>query len=123
MTSRFESRVVKAEQQSGCSLPQAAGEPEAPLDWATRIGQSALGIAKLDPWQSELLVSTLKRICVLTTRQAGKTATCALLAAHIASQGGLALIFSPTQRQSGIMHRRVHECLLADGQTLTAESA
>jgi hypothetical protein len=56
----------------------------------------------LDPWQAEVLVSDHKRILVNCHRQSGKSTVGALKALHRAlyRPGSLALIFSPSLRQS-----------------------
>jgi hypothetical protein len=63
-----------------------------------------------DPWQAELLRSTADRVLMLCSRQAGKTTTAAFMALHTAiyrRPGGLVIIVSPSQRQSGEIFRTV----------------
>ncbi len=57
---------------------------------------------ELDPWQRDVLISDHKRILVNCHRQSGKSTVGALKALHRAvyRPGSLALIFSPSLRQS-----------------------
>ena len=69
----------------------------------------ALGI-DLDPWQAKLLASDSKRDILSCSRQVGKS-TAALLALHEALYvpGSVAVLVSPTQRQSSELFRKVTE--------------
>jgi hypothetical protein len=63
-----------------------------------------------DPWQAELLRSNADRVLMLCLRQAGKTTTAAFMALYTAiyrRPGGLVIIVSPSQRQSGEIFRTV----------------
>jgi len=63
-----------------------------------------------DEWQAELLRSDADRILMLCSRQAGKTTTAAFMSLHTAiyrRPGGLTIIVSPSQRQSGEIFRTV----------------
>lgn len=55
-----------------------------------------------DPWQASVLRSTAPRLCLLCSRQAGKSTVSAVLALHTAlySPGSLVLLFAPSQRQA-----------------------
>jgi hypothetical protein len=80
-----------------------------------------------DPWQTELLTSTARKILLLASRQAGKSTTTALLALHIAAYtpGALVLLVSPSQRQSSELFRKVlsHHRVLDEAPEIAAESA
>lgn len=60
-----------------------------------------------DPWQTALLRGESKRMLLLCSRQSGKSTTAAALALREALlyPGSLVLLLSPTQRQSGELHR------------------
>src|SRR5262249_36885263 len=63
-----------------------------------------------DEWQAELLRSDADRILMLCSRQAGKTTTAAFMSLFTAiyrRPGGLVIIVSPSQRQSGEIFRTV----------------
>ena len=70
-----------------------------------------------DPWQAELLRSPAKQIAVCCSRQAGKSTTTAILAAHTAlfQPGALILLTSPSQRQASELLKRIHGVLSAPG--------
>ena len=70
-----------------------------------------------DPWQRRLLRSTAPRILINVTRQGGKSTTVGALAAHAAhyTPGALVLCLSPSQRQSGELHRKVKDSLAVLG--------
>ena len=81
-----------------------------------------------DPWQVELLRSSADRVLMLCSRQAGKTTTAAFMALYTAiyrRPGGLVIIVSPSQRQSGEIFRTVmaHHANLKDVPELKAVSA
>ena len=61
-----------------------------------------------DPWQSAVLRSDADRQLLLAARQSGKSSTTAALALHAALfDPGLILMFSPSQRQSGEIFRKL----------------
>jgi hypothetical protein len=81
-----------------------------------------------DPWQAELLRSSADRVLMLCSRQAGKTTTAAFMALYTTiyrRPGGLVIIVSPSQRQSGEIFRTVmaHHSNLKDVPELKAVSA
>ena len=80
-----------------------------------------------DPWQERVLSSPSRRILLNMTRQAGKSTTTALIALHTAMYrpGGLILLFSRGDRQSGELLLKIQEFIGAMTQppTLTKESA
>jgi hypothetical protein len=80
----------------------------------------------LDPWQSRLMDSTSRKVLLLCSRQSGKSTSTALLALWTAvHEPGLILLFSPSQRQSSELFRKVLEHLraLPDAPELAMESA
>lgn len=78
----------------------------------------------LDPWQSDLVRSTAQRILVVASRQAGKTEAIAMLAVWTAAYrpGSLALIVSPSQRQSSEVFRRCVAIYRRLGRPVPAEN-
>jgi hypothetical protein len=66
-----------------------------------------------DPWQARVLTSTSKRICLVATRQGGKSTVAALSALHLCyyTANSLVLIVAPSERQSGETFRKVLEYL------------
>ncbi len=68
-----------------------------------------------DPWQRDVLRSTAQQLCLLCTRQAGKSTTTAALATHTAvyEPGSLVLIGSPSLRQSVELFRKMKHCYAA----------
>jgi hypothetical protein len=75
-----------------------------------------------DPWQARLLRSTEPRILVNCSRQSGKSTIAATLALHGALYvpGSLALLLSPTQRQSGELFRKCLAVYRALGRPVDA---
>ncbi len=61
-----------------------------------------------DPWQARVLRSVAPRVLLNCSRQSGKSTIAAILAMHTAlyEPGGLVLVLSPTQRQSGELFRK-----------------
>jgi hypothetical protein len=57
----------------------------------------------LDPWQREVLLSFAPRLLLNATRQSGKSTAAALKAARTVLEGGLAVVVSPSLRQSGFL--------------------
>jgi len=92
-----------------------------PATWALALGFDP------DPWQAGVLRSGADRVLLNCSRQSGKSTTTALLALHTAlyRPGTLALLLSPSLRQSGELFRKVvgfyHR--LAEPVPLVAESA
>lgn len=78
-----------------------------PVLFAERIGFSP------DAWQSDVLLSQTKQLILNCSRQVGKSATTAVLAAHraIYMPNSLILIVCPTERQSGELLRKVKNIL------------
>jgi hypothetical protein len=85
---------------------------------------AACGFPSLDSWQAEVLRSAAPRILLNCSRQAGKSLTVAVVAAHeaIYQPGSLILLVSPTQRQSGELMRKVLDCYRALGRPVDAEA-
>lgn len=95
------------------------------LDAAT-WAKSVAGF-ELDGWQAEVLRSGAGRVLLNCCRQSGKSTTTALLALHgaIYRPGTLALLLSPSLRQSSELFRKVAHFyqLLAEPVPAEAESA
>lgn len=79
-----------------------------PVLFAERIGFVP------DDWQSDVLMSEAKQLILNCSRQVGKSATTAVLAAHTAiyKPNSLILIICPTERQSGELLRKIKGILL-----------
>lgn len=62
-----------------------------------------------DTWQSDVLLSTEKRVMLNCSRQSGKSTITAILALHHAlnNSGALVLVLSPSLRQSGELFKKV----------------
>jgi hypothetical protein len=62
-----------------------------------------------DPWQAKVLASTSRKIILCCSRQSGKSTVTGIDALHTAcfQAGALCLLLSPSQRQSGELHRTV----------------
>lgn len=85
------------------------------------LGDAALGLDPVrfaaalgftpDPWQADALRSTAPRVLLNVTRQGGKSLVAAVLALHQALYvpRSLALVISPSLRQSAELYRRVRE--------------
>lgn len=69
-----------------------------------------MGLAP-DDWQVEVLRSSAQQQLLLCSRQAGKSTTTAVLAAHEAlfRPGSLTILVSPSQRQSAELFRKVRD--------------
>ena len=76
--------------------PTPSATLDDPIDWAERIAALTL-----DPWQCDVLLSVSPRLLLNATRQSGKSTVAALKAAWTVLQGGLAVVVSPSLRQSG----------------------
>ncbi len=72
--------------------------------WAERVAGF-----ELDGWQAEVLRSNAGRVLLNCCRQSGKSTVAALLALHLAlyQPGSLALLLSPSLRQSSELFRKV----------------
>ena len=75
-----------------------------------------------DPWQRDVLRSPSRRQLLNACRQSGKSTTAAVLAVHTAvyHPGALALLVSPTLRQSGELFRKCLALYRALGQPVPA---
>lgn len=112
----IEARLARAEVWSERAAVRA---PATPLALAERAGFAA------DPWQTDVLATGARRLCLLCCRQSGKSTTSALLALHAVLSGGLCLVLSPTERQSAELVRKAKTQLRALGgeaAPLVAES-
>jgi hypothetical protein len=100
------------------SLTPAASHPlDDPVGWAERIA----GLS-LDPWQREVLLSVAPRLLLNATRQSGKSTAAALKAAWTVLQGGLAVVVSPSLRQSGFLFRKLTRHLIASDASFRRET-
>src|SRR5215208_7911149 len=88
-----------------------------PIAWTERIA----GLT-LDPWQRDVLLSAAPRLLLNATRQSGKSTTAALEAAWTVLQGGLAVVVSPSLRQSGFLFRKLARHLVASGAPFRRET-
>jgi hypothetical protein len=82
--------------------PTKSATLDDPISWAERIA----GVA-LDPWQRDVLLSAAPRLLLNATRQSGKSTAAGLKAAWTVLQGGLAVVVSPSLRQSGFLFRKL----------------
>jgi len=93
-----------------------------PAAWA----EAVTGFA-LDDWQAEVLRSNADRILLNCCRQSGKSTIAAMLALHLAlyQPGSLALLLSPSLRQSQELFKKVIDLYssLAEPVPSEAESA
>jgi hypothetical protein len=82
------------------------------------------GFPALDPWQQDVLRSPAPRLLLDCCRQSGKSTVTALLAAHEAlyHPGSLALLLSPSERQSQELFRKVVAAYHALGRPMPPES-
>jgi hypothetical protein len=100
------------------SLTPAASQPLGdPITWAERIA----GLS-LDAWQREVLLSSAPRLLLNATRQSGKSTAAALKAAWTVLQGGLAVVVSPSLRQSGYLFRKLTRHLVASRAAFRLET-
>ncbi|WP_050602974.1 terminase large subunit domain-containing protein [Ruegeria sp. 6PALISEP08] len=79
-----------------------------PSLWAAK----ALGL-ELDDWQAEIMEAEANRICVVASRQSGKSTVTAARAAYTArtNPGFRIVVVSPTFRQSSALRTKVVGCL------------
>ena len=88
-----------------------------PIAWAERTA----GLA-LDPWQRDVLLSAAPRLLLNATRQSGKSTAAALKAARTVLEGGLAVVVSPSLRQSGFLFRKLTRHLVASDAAFRRET-
>ena len=91
--------------------PSQSAALDNPIAWAERIA----GLT-LDPWQRDVLLSASPRLLLNATRQSGKSTVAALKAAWTVLQGGLAVVVSPSLRQSGFLFRKLSRHLVASDE-------
>jgi hypothetical protein len=62
-----------------------------------------------DPWQSEVMRSTSRRVLLLASRQIGKSTVCSLMALWTAyfCEQSLTLLVAPVERQAELLFRKV----------------
>ena len=88
-----------------------------PIAWA----ESIAGLT-LDPWQRDVLLSAAPRLLLNATRQSGKSTAAGLKAAWTVLQGGLAVVVSPSLRQSGFLFRKLTRHLVASDAAFRRET-
>jgi hypothetical protein len=97
--------------------PSQSATLDDPIAWAERIA----GLT-LDPWQRDVLLSGAPRLLLNATRQSGKSTVAALKAAWTVLQGGLAVVVSPSLRQSGFLFRKLARHLVASEAAFRRET-
>ena len=97
--------------------PAQSATLDDPIAWAERIA----GLT-LDPWQRDVLLSAAPRLLLNATRQSGKSTVAALKAAWTVLQGGLAVVVSPSLRQSGFLFRKLSRHLVASNAAFRRET-
>ena len=97
--------------------PAQSATLDDPIAWAERIA----GLT-LDPWQRDVLLSASPRLLLNATRQSGKSTVAALKAAWTVLQGGLAVVVSPSLRQSGFLFRKLARHLVASDAAFRRET-
>ena len=97
--------------------PAQSAAPDDPVAWAERIA----GLT-LDLWHCDVLLSAAPRLLLNATRQSGKSTVAALKAAWTVLQGGLAVVVSPSLRQSGFLFRKLARHLVASGAPFRRET-
>ncbi len=97
--------------------PSQSATLDDPIAWAERIA----GLT-LDPWQRDVLLSAAPRLLLNATRQSGKSTAAGLKAAWTVLQGGLAVVVSPSLRQSGFLFRKLTRHLVASDAAFRRET-
>ena len=97
--------------------PSQSATLDDPIAWAERIAELTL-----DPWQRDVLLSAAPRLLLNATRQSGKSTAAALKAAWTVLQGGLAVVVSPSLRQSGFLFRKLARHLVASDASFRRET-
>ena len=97
--------------------PAQSAALDDPVAWAERTA----GL-NLDPWQRDVLLSLSPRLLLNATRQSGKSTVAALKAAWTVLQGGLAVVVSPSLRQSGFLFRKLARHLVASNASFRRET-
>ena len=95
--------------------PAQSATLDDPIAWAECIAEMTL-----DPWQRDVLLSGAPRLLLNATRQSGKSTVAALKAAWTVLQGGLAVVVSPSLRQSGFLFRKLARHLVVFRRRLPA---
>ena len=97
--------------------PTQSATLDDPIAWAERIAELTL-----DPWQRDVLLSAAPRLLLNATRQSGKSTVAALKAARTVLEGGLAVVVSPSLRQSGFLFRKLARHLVASEAAFRRET-
>lgn len=102
-------RVASLERSRARRRSSPRGRETLALVRADRSRAMTLAGLTPDPWQADLLSNPSPRVLALCSRQSGKSQTAAadVLATVLAEPGALALILSPTVRQSVELFRKV----------------
>ena len=112
-----EARAGLATQLSRSSDTTSVCHARRSVAWAERIA----GLT-LDPWQRDVLLSAAPRLLLNATRQSGKNTVAALKAAWTVLLGGLAVVVSPSLRQSGFLFRKLDRHLVASEASFRRET-
>ncbi|WP_191057881.1 terminase large subunit domain-containing protein [Geminicoccus harenae] len=110
------------------AVAAVAAEPRNPaqaLLWRLSPSDWARDVLDLDlaDWQQDI-ADRRGELTVLIHRQAGKTFTAAIIAAHeIVQRRSTSVVLAPTQRQSAELIRRTRENVLKAGSTITVDNA
>jgi hypothetical protein len=94
------------------SLAALTPTQSATLDDHVAWAERTAGLT-FDPWQRDVLLSAAPRLLLNATRQSGKSTVAALKAARTVLEGGLAVVVSPSLRQSGFLFRKLARHLVA----------
>jgi predicted phage terminase large subunit-like protein len=103
--SKHTSRIKKLETRRTRTATSEKKIPRDPVEFARLLGLEP------DPWQRDLLTSTDERVILNCCRQSGKTTIVSVLALHHAliHPKSLALIFSPSERQSKEFLKKIQD--------------
>ena len=85
------------------------------------LGRAHPGLT-LDPWQRNVLLWASPRLLLNATRQSGKSTVAALKAARTVLEGGLAVVVSPSLRQSGFLFGKLARHLVASKASFRRET-
>lgn len=98
---------------------RAALAKDDPIAFARNVGLTP------DPWQARMLRSSARRLILCCSRQAGKSTGASILVTHraIYDPGHLALLISPSLRQSGELFRKVRGLIERVGVKLAEDNA
>jgi hypothetical protein len=118
MTAALRRQLAELRQRVAALVPAARPQDGDAVQWA----EATSGLV-LDPWQRAVLRADDARLGILCCRQAGKSTIVALKAGDLVRRGGLAVVVSPSLRQSSLLFRKIHTLLVAGGETFRRETA